>query len=150
MLVEAGKQYPVEGNLDGSYLTFYSKTGLIFMIINLIGNFATVFNDQAYWQRAIASQPSTAVKAYIIGGSAWLSIRALPSPSFILLFSPLLFRLFLSRPPPQYRSFQLTFSLLYPCRSLGYGVLLRSLSRASSFLVFALVAFAVPFFLRFD
>jgi len=34
----------------------------------------TVFNDQAYWQRAIASQPSTAVKGYMLGGSAWLSV----------------------------------------------------------------------------
>jgi urea-proton symporter len=30
--------------------------------------------DQAYWQRAIASQPSQAVKAYIMGGIAWLPI----------------------------------------------------------------------------
>ncbi|GAA5944984.1 hypothetical protein JCM10213_001841 [Rhodosporidiobolus nylandii] len=105
LLVQASKDFPVEGNKEGSYLTFYSKTGMIFMVINLIGNFATVFNDQvrapelpsrsaltipltrttalslfsrsfaqAYWQRAVASQPSTAVKAYMLGGSAWLSI----------------------------------------------------------------------------
>lgn len=30
--------------------------------------------DQAYWQRAIASQPHTAVKAYIAGGIAWYGI----------------------------------------------------------------------------
>jgi hypothetical protein len=30
--------------------------------------------DQAYWQRAIASQPTKAVKAYIMGGIAWLPI----------------------------------------------------------------------------
>lgn len=46
MLVQAGVDHPVEGNKEGSYLTFYSKTGMIFMIVNLIGNFATVFNDQ--------------------------------------------------------------------------------------------------------
>ncbi|GAA5835864.1 hypothetical protein JCM11251_007446 [Rhodosporidiobolus azoricus] len=74
LLVQAGQDWPVEGNKDGSYLTFRSSTGGIFMVINLIGNFATVFNDQAYWQRAIASQPSTATKAYFLGGSAWLSI----------------------------------------------------------------------------
>lgn len=28
----------------------------------------------AYWQRAIASKPSTAVKAYILGGLAWFAI----------------------------------------------------------------------------
>ncbi|BGP14775.1 hypothetical protein JCM10213_004287 [Rhodosporidiobolus nylandii] len=85
LLVQAGQDFPVDGNKEGSYLTFYSRTGMIFMasslpffeegrVINLIGNFATVFNDQAYWQRAVASQPSTAVKAYLLGGSAWLSI----------------------------------------------------------------------------
>lgn len=30
--------------------------------------------DQAYWQRAIASRPTTAVKAYILGGIAWFAI----------------------------------------------------------------------------
>ena len=43
-------------------------------VINIIGNFATVFQDQAYWQRAIASRPSTTVKAYLIGGLAWFAI----------------------------------------------------------------------------
>ncbi|GAA6058069.1 hypothetical protein JCM3770_002245 [Rhodotorula araucariae] len=74
LLVRAQHDWPVEGNKDGSYLTFRSKSGLIFMCINLIGNFGTVFNDQAYWQRAIASVPSTAVKGYLLGGSAWLSV----------------------------------------------------------------------------
>lgn len=27
----------------------------------------------AYWQRAIASRPSTAVRGYIVGGTSWLS-----------------------------------------------------------------------------
>jgi hypothetical protein len=43
-------------------------------VINIIGNFATVFEDQAYWQRAIASRPSTTVKAYILGGLAWFAV----------------------------------------------------------------------------
>ncbi|KAG6807845.1 hypothetical protein H0H92_006224 [Tricholoma furcatifolium] len=61
----------IAGNAGGSYLTMRSKNGLIFGVINIIGNFATVFNDQAYWQRAIASQPATCVKAYLLGGLAW-------------------------------------------------------------------------------
>ena len=40
---------PVSGNQDGSYLTFFSSNGLTFGIINIIGNFGTVFCDQAYW-----------------------------------------------------------------------------------------------------
>ncbi|GAA5982083.1 hypothetical protein JCM5350_000638 [Sporobolomyces pararoseus] len=73
-LVEAGTEYPIEGNRDGSYLTFRSKSGLIFMALNLITNLATVLVDQTYYQRAIASQPKTAVKGYMLGGSAWLSV----------------------------------------------------------------------------
>lgn len=74
LLVKAATERPVAGNAHGSYLTMRSKNGLIFGVINIIGNFATVFNDQAYWQRAIASQPQSCVKAYLLGGLAWFSI----------------------------------------------------------------------------
>lgn len=40
----------------------------------MIAGFANVWLDQAYWQRAIASQPHTSVKAYIAGGFAWYGI----------------------------------------------------------------------------
>lgn len=63
--------HPVSGNAHGSYVTLRSKNGLIFGVINIIGNFATVFQDQAYWQRAIASRPASTVKAYLLGGLAW-------------------------------------------------------------------------------
>ncbi|GJN87569.1 hypothetical protein Rhopal_000523-T1 [Rhodotorula paludigena] len=46
MLVEASARWPVDGNAEGSYLTFRSKSGIIFMIINLAGNSGTVFLDQ--------------------------------------------------------------------------------------------------------
>ncbi|KAG6834308.1 hypothetical protein H0H93_010577, partial [Arthromyces matolae] len=71
LLSTASQASPVPGNAGGSYLTMRSKNGLIFGVINIIGNFATVFNDQAYWQRAIASRPATCVKAYLLGGLAW-------------------------------------------------------------------------------
>ncbi|KAI0686454.1 urea transporter [Cytidiella melzeri] len=74
LLAAAAAQAPVAGNAHGSYLTMRSKNGLIFGVINIIGNFATVFQDQAYWQRAIASRPATCVKAYLIGGLAWFAI----------------------------------------------------------------------------
>ncbi|KAL8287292.1 hypothetical protein RQP46_003744 [Phenoliferia psychrophenolica] len=57
MLTAVGKAKPVSGNAEGSYLTMKSNGGLIFGVINIAGNFATVYNDQAYWQRAIASEP---------------------------------------------------------------------------------------------
>lgn len=71
LLTAAAAAAPVAGNAHGSYITMRSKNGLIFGIINIIGNFATVFQDQAYWQRAIASRPATTVKAYLLGGLAW-------------------------------------------------------------------------------
>ncbi|KAF8552643.1 urea transporter [Imleria badia] len=74
LLSEVTQNMPVSGNAQGSYLTLRSLNGLIFGIINLIGNFATVFQDQAYWQRAIASRPATTVKAYLIGGLAWFAV----------------------------------------------------------------------------
>jgi len=74
LLTAAAAVTPVSGNAHGSYVTMRSKNGLIFGVINIIGNFATVFQDQAYWQRAIASRPGTTVKAYLLGGLAWFAI----------------------------------------------------------------------------
>ncbi|KAH9860851.1 hypothetical protein IAQ61_010585 [Plenodomus lingam] len=74
LLVRAGSQRPIEGNQDGSYLTLKSNYGLIFGVIQLCSGSGTVFLDQAYWQRAIASKPSTAVRAYLLGGIAWFAI----------------------------------------------------------------------------
>lgn len=74
LLQEASAASPVAGNAHGSYLTMRSKSGLIFGVINVIGNFATVFNDQAYYQRAIASRPDTAVKAFLLGGLSWFCV----------------------------------------------------------------------------
>ncbi|KAF2736610.1 solute symporter family transporter [Polyplosphaeria fusca] len=74
LLKKAGTQRPIEGNKDGSYLTLKSNFGLIFGVIQLCSGSGTVFLDQAYWQRAIASRPSTAVRAYLLGGIAWFAI----------------------------------------------------------------------------
>ncbi|KAG7441409.1 urea transporter [Guyanagaster necrorhizus] len=74
LLTSAAASNPVSGNAHGSYVTLRSKNGLIFGVINIIGNFATVFQDQAYWQRAIASRPASTVKAYLLGGLAWFAI----------------------------------------------------------------------------
>jgi len=74
LLASAAAARPVSGNAKGSYMTMRSKNGLIFGVINVVGNFATVFQDQAYWQRAIASKPASTVKAYLLGGLAWFAI----------------------------------------------------------------------------
>jgi len=62
------------GNAMGAYLTMASAGGLIFGVINIVGNFGTVFVDQAYWQRAIAAQPSSTVRGFLLGGMWWFSI----------------------------------------------------------------------------
>ncbi|KAL2279644.1 hypothetical protein FJTKL_13326 [Diaporthe vaccinii] len=75
LLLEAGKDMPIPGNAhNGSYLTFKSDDGLVFAIDLLVAGFCTVWLDQAYWQRAIASRPETSVKAYLFGGIAWYGI----------------------------------------------------------------------------
>lgn len=74
LLVIAGKETPVAGNQDGSYVTLKSNLGLIFGVINICANSGTVFLDQGYWQRAIASRPSTAMRGYLLGGLAWFAV----------------------------------------------------------------------------
>ncbi|KAF2086670.1 Na+/solute symporter [Saccharata proteae CBS 121410] len=74
LLVEASEKMPISGNHEGSYLSFYSPDGLIFAVDLLVSGFCTVWLDQAYWQRAIASRPETSIKAYILGGVAWYGI----------------------------------------------------------------------------
>lgn len=71
---------PVAGNAGGSFLTMRSTGGLMFGIINIVGNFGTVFVDQSYWQSAIAARPSSAARGYMLGG-------------YVLTESPKLFRL---------------------------------------------------------
>jgi len=65
---------PVDGNIEGSYLTMRSSGGLMFGIINIVGNFGTVFVDQSYWQSAIAAKPASAAKGYLLGGICWFAI----------------------------------------------------------------------------
>merc|ERR1712024_236195 len=62
------------GNKGGSYLTFFSSGGLIFGIVNIVGNFGTVFCDQAYWQSSVAAKPLQGVWGFISGGLCWFAI----------------------------------------------------------------------------
>ncbi|KAM0753500.1 solute symporter family transporter [Meredithblackwellia eburnea MCA 4105] len=74
LLTEAAKNYPLAGNAEGSYLTFRSTDGLVFGIIVIISGVTTVFMDQTYWQRAVASKASTSVTGYLYGGTAFLPV----------------------------------------------------------------------------
>ncbi len=73
-LTEAASLHPVDGNAAGAYLTMASMGGLMFGIINIVGNFGTVFVDQAYWQRAIAARPQSTVRGFLLGGMCWFAI----------------------------------------------------------------------------
>ena len=74
LLVNASLVHPVEGNSEGSYLTMRSHNGIIFFIINIIGNFGTVFLDNGYYNKAIAASPTSVAPGYILGGLAWFAI----------------------------------------------------------------------------
>ncbi|CAJ2512269.1 Uu.00g052840.m01.CDS01 [Anthostomella pinea] len=93
-LVEAASRHPVDGNAEGSYLTMRSREGIIFFVINIVGNFGTVFMDNGksckpsyvidlfcnanstpgYYNKAIAAHPVAALPGYIIGGLSWFAI----------------------------------------------------------------------------
>ncbi|KAF4462571.1 urea active transporter [Fusarium albosuccineum] len=74
LLVKAAADHPVDGNAEGSYLTMRSKEGIIFFVINIVGNFGTVFMDNGYYNKAIAAHPVSALPGYIIGGLSWFAI----------------------------------------------------------------------------
>ncbi|GFP81516.1 urea-proton symporter dur3 [Phtheirospermum japonicum] len=65
---------PVSGNHKGSYVTMLSSGGLVFGIINIVGNFGTVFVDNGYWVSAIAARPSSTHKGYLLGGLVWFAV----------------------------------------------------------------------------
>ncbi|XP_066270073.1 uncharacterized protein [Branchiostoma lanceolatum] len=62
------------GNREESYLTFFSSGGLMFGVINIIGNFGAVFCDQSYWQSTVAARPLEGVWGFISGGLTWFAI----------------------------------------------------------------------------
>jgi urea-proton symporter len=106
LLVEAAKKHPVDGNTEGSYLTMRSKEGAIFFVINIVGNFGTVFCDNGCkcrlpasalelhanqtpsldYNKAIAASPVHALPGYIMGGLSWFAIPVSLSNS--LTFRP--------------------------------------------------------------
>ena len=54
--------------------------GLIFGIVNIVGNFGTVFCDQAYWQSSVAAKPLQV--SYI------LILNTLPVTSLLRTLAP--------------------------------------------------------------
>ncbi len=85
----------VAGNEKGSYLTMISGDGLMFGLINIVGNFGTVFVDQSYWQSAIAARPESAAKGYFLGG--YVSCSSASHLGFSCISSQIYFDLFFNR-----------------------------------------------------
>ena len=73
-LVSAAKLHPVAGNAEGSYLTMRSREGGVFFVINIVGNFGTVFLDTSYANKALAASPVHALPGYLLGGLCWFAI----------------------------------------------------------------------------
>jgi hypothetical protein len=76
------KEHWVQQGCDGakgercvpSLATMDSHSGFVFGIVNIVGNFGTVFVDQSYWQSAIAVKPESAASGYILGGVVWFAV----------------------------------------------------------------------------
>ncbi|KAJ0327170.1 hypothetical protein COL5a_006347 [Colletotrichum fioriniae] len=51
-----------------------SQGGVEFFVINIVGNFGTVFLDNGYYNKAIAASPVHALPGYILGGLSWFAI----------------------------------------------------------------------------
>ena len=58
----------------GKFLNITSYSGIMFGIVNTIGNFGTVFLDQTYWQRAIAVNYKSAGSCFLTAGLVWFAI----------------------------------------------------------------------------
>ncbi|KDN70275.1 putative sodium symporter family protein [Colletotrichum sublineola] len=74
ILTELAAERPLSGNSGGSYLTMRSQGGAEFFIINLCGNFGTVFLDNGYYNKAIAASPIDALPGYVMGGISWFAV----------------------------------------------------------------------------
>lgn len=67
ILQEISKERPISGNAGGSYLTMRSQGGAEFFVINIVGNFGTVFLDNGYYNKAISASPVDALPGYVMG-----------------------------------------------------------------------------------
>lgn len=79
------EKQPREGNAGGSYLTMHSRSGGIFFVINIVGNFGTVFLDNGYFNKAFAANPAAALPGYVLGGLAWFAVPMLTSTTMGLV-----------------------------------------------------------------
>jgi SSS family transporter len=73
-VVIAGKERPVEGNYQGSYLTMRSEQCLFFGILHVTANVGAVIMDTGFWQKGFSADFAAAVPGYVLGGVASFSV----------------------------------------------------------------------------
>ena len=73
LLKEAATLHPVSGNSEGSYLTMASQQGGYIGLVFVGTGFAASVDSQLF-QKAIAADPRSTSKGYLLGGLAWFTI----------------------------------------------------------------------------
>ncbi|KAK5222120.1 hypothetical protein LTR72_006377 [Exophiala xenobiotica] len=73
LLKEAARLHPIEGNANGEYLTMRSEGGGYIGLVFIGAGFAAAVDSQLF-QKAIAADPRSTSKGYIIGGLSWFTI----------------------------------------------------------------------------
>lgn len=64
----------VQGNYNGSLLSFKSQGAVLFSICHNIGNLGLVIMDTAFWQKSMAADPKATVHGYMIAGMLIFSV----------------------------------------------------------------------------
>ncbi|KAB2570235.1 putative urea active transporter 1 [Lasiodiplodia theobromae] len=81
LLREAAALHPVDGNMEGSYLTMKSPGGGYIGLIFMGASFASCVDSQLF-QKAIAADPSATYPGYMLGGLCWFTIPFVLASTF--------------------------------------------------------------------
>ncbi|EJT97150.1 Na+/solute symporter [Dacryopinax primogenitus] len=73
LLQEAGRLNPIAGNYEGSFTTMSSRQGGLFGLVLFGAGWAASVDSQLF-QKAIASNPASALGGYVLGGICWFTI----------------------------------------------------------------------------
>ncbi|KAL1967958.1 hypothetical protein VTN77DRAFT_2375 [Rasamsonia byssochlamydoides] len=74
ILVNAEKTRNIEGNYQGSILSFKSKSSVIFGLVHSFGDFALVIMDTSFWQKGFAADTAATMPGYMLGGIAYFAV----------------------------------------------------------------------------
>ncbi|XP_071127147.1 uncharacterized protein [Mytilus edulis] len=64
----------IDGNLENSYFTFVSETGMIYALVGLVLTSSITYCDQASWQSRIAAKPMQGVTGFFLAALMWFAI----------------------------------------------------------------------------